>query len=242
MRGLFVSGGSTGPALFKKVAGDLADVDEKQLLIGQIDERIVPTADPDSNTYHLLPLFKQIQSDHRKNTIQFLPMITSEFDAEVSRIFQGTQVSQEPERYDHEMLDSLTKLAQAGAALYSSTISEILSDSVAHLGLGPDGHIASLFPGSAALHSNQNVDVNLDRSGINKHLRISLTFKSLAQMKSIVVVATGSAKAAIVRDLVAGADLPASKLPLLRTTWIFDLDAAQLLDERDLQQWKVNKE
>lgn len=101
---------------------------------------------------------------------------------------------------------------------------------VVHLGLGPDGHTASLFPGAATLRITDRwvVPAGDDR---HPHPRLTLTFAGLAEVRSIVVTVAGAEKrAALAGVTAADAALPATRLvadPVLaaRTTWLVD-DAA----------------
>ena len=86
------------------------------------------------------------------------------------------------------------------------------------LGMGDDGHIASLFPGSPVL--GRGLDPNGDRLCIAvppghpapPQERISLTLKALLQAKAVVLLITGSAKRRIIEEAMAGADLPVRRL------------------------------
>jgi 6-phosphogluconolactonase len=67
-----------------------------------------------------------------------------------------------------------------------------------HLGIGPDGHIASLFPGSAGLEERQRVCVANWVAKLNVY-RITLTLPVLNAARVVTLIATGAAKASIVQ-------------------------------------------
>jgi 6-phosphogluconolactonase len=97
-----------------------------------------------------------------------------------------------------------------------------------HLGLGPDGHTASLFPGSEALDADPGrlVVFNEDPSGANPHRRMTLTYSGIARSRLVVVTVSGSSKQAALQAIVDGEDLPASRVTADRVVWIVDSAAA----------------
>jgi 6-phosphogluconolactonase len=94
------------------------------------------------------------------------------------------------------------------------------------LGVGADGHTASLFPGTAALSETQrpvaaNFVPTLDS------WRLTLTFPALDAARECVFLAQGSEKAEIVRRAFAPeSDLPASRVGAGKTIWMVDRAAA----------------
>lgn len=100
------------------------------------------------------------------------------------------------------------------------------------LGIGPDGHCASLFPGHPALHEERPV-VAVRNSPKPPPTRITLTMRPLRRADEVWWVAAGSEKAQAVRDAVSGADpvlVPAAgPMGRSRTLWMLDRDAAALL-------------
>src|SRR5918999_2741552 len=83
-----------------------------------------------------------------------------------------------------------------------------------HLGLGPDGHTASLFPGSRALEADPGrlVTLNRDPSGSNPYERMTLTFAGIARARLALVTVMGEDKAPALAQLAAGDDLPAAHI------------------------------
>jgi len=94
------------------------------------------------------------------------------------------------------------------------------------LGMGPDGHVASLFPGTAGLDERERwVIANWVPS--LKAWRMSLTFPVLNAAREEIVVTTGSAKADALRRVRGGdSDLPAARLRPSRLEWIVDAAAS----------------
>lgn len=95
------------------------------------------------------------------------------------------------------------------------------------LGVGPDGHIASLFPDHPALHA-PGICVAVPGSPKPPPERISLTLSVLEEVEHAVLVATGAAKAPILRRALAGdASLPLGRYqPRGDYTWVLDPAAA----------------
>ena len=108
----------------------------------------------------------------------------------------------------------------AGAARYEQALRAVFSDSAPAfdlllLGLGPDGHCASLFPGASALEVTDRWVVGVERAGLEPFVpRISLTLPALTAARETVFVVTGAAKASAVRRAFgpSGEDLPARRV------------------------------
>jgi len=100
-----------------------------------------------------------------------------------------------------------------------------------HLGLGPDGHTASLFPQSAALDADPGrlVTLNTDPLGNNPHQRMTLTFAGIARARMVVVTVAGEEKADALARVARGDDVPAARLTADRIIWLADAAAASKL-------------
>jgi len=93
------------------------------------------------------------------------------------------------------------------------------------LGMGPDGHTASLFPGSDALRERRRWVVANWAPG-PAAWRLTLTFPVLNAARDVMVVATGATKAPALARVHAGdRTLPASRVRARRTLWLVDSSA-----------------
>ena len=90
-----------------------------------------------------------------------------------------------------------------------------------HLGLGPDGHTASLFPGSPALDERERFVVE---TGDDKHphRRITFTFPAIARCHLALVTVAGEDKREAVARIKAGEDLPGARIRAERVLWLGD--------------------
>ena len=100
------------------------------------------------------------------------------------------------------------------------------------LGIGRDGHTASIFPGQAALEENEKLVLHV-KGGDPFVDRITLTLPVLNRGREIIFLVSGKGKAEIMRGILKGGpdDTPAARVePVFgRLTWILDLSAATLL-------------
>lgn len=103
------------------------------------------------------------------------------------------------------------------------------------LGVGPDGHILSVFPGSAALESRSWAVAVPAPQHIEPHVpRVTLNPRIVTVAREVLVVATGEAKAPVLREILHGEPdetrLPAQLARHQRATWVLDKAAASALD------------
>ena len=92
---------------------------------------------------------------------------------------------------------------EIASAHYAATLAEICEGrlDIAHLGLGPDGHTASLIPGDPVL---KVTDVDVAPTGVYQgHRRLTLTYPVLNRAGKIVWLATGASKTPMLHRLLA---------------------------------------
>lgn len=113
---------------------------------------------------------------------------------------------------------------------YQMRIGELGRFDVVHLGLGADGHTASLFPGSPGLDADPGrlVVMNEDPSGTNEHPRITLTLSGIARARLVLFTVAGADKREALQRIVDGDDLPAARVQADRILWLVDREAAPL--------------
>ncbi len=168
----------------------------------QVDERVAPEGDADRNLTHL-----------RDSLLARAPL----------RAGQA-----------HAMPVEAANLAAAARA-YGDTLRRIAGTppvlDLVHLGLGPDGHTASLLPGDAVLAVTQ-ADVGV-AGPYQGRMRMTLTFPVLARARQLLWVVTGADKAAMLRRLVAGdASIPAGCVRNGHVRILTDRQAAGVLTLR----------
>lgn len=114
---------------------------------------------------------------------------------------------------------------------YQLRVGDLGRFDLVHLGLGPDGHTASLFAGSPALEADPGrlVALNEDPSGRNPYPRMTLTLAGIARARLVVVTVEGEAKAEALAAVDRGDDVPAARIEAERVLWLVDEAAASLL-------------
>ena len=158
------------------------DVPWERVHLFQVDERDAPAGDPERNLFHL-----------KEALIERIPI---------------PAVNVHPMPVEEEDLD-------AGARRYETILRGIAGTppvlDLVQLGLGEDGHTASLFPGDAALRI---VDADIAVSGLHKgRRRMTLTFPAIDRARCILWLVTGSGKSAPLERLLAGdRSIPAGRV------------------------------
>ena len=117
---------------------------------------------------------------------------------------------------------------EEGADPYQLRLGELGRIDVIHLGLGADGHTASLFPNSPALDADPGrlVSLNEDPTGANEHQRMTLTLAGIARARQVIFTVAGEEKRDALEAIVKGADLPATRVRADRVVWLVDPAAA----------------
>ena len=182
-RGQFVIAVSGGrtPWIMLRALGN-EDVPWEHIHILQVDERVAPATHPDRNLVHL-----------RENLLDHSPI--------------------RPEQI-HAMPVEFPDLESA-ARQYASQLAEIAGSppmlDLVHLGLGPDGHTASLVPGEPVLHV---IDVDVAVTGVYQgRRRMTLTYPIINRARRILWLVTGNEKVgALLRLRQADPSIPAGRI------------------------------
>src|SRR6476620_7475238 len=92
------------------------------------------------------------------------------------------------------------------------------------MGVGPDGHTASLFPGDPALDQTSRWVVAVPKANVEPFVpRVTLTLPALASCREMLFEVAGSGKRAILTRLLAGENLPANRARSQgETVWLVD--------------------
>src|SRR6478735_4309340 len=162
----------------------------------QVDERVAPAADPDRNLAHL----RESLLDHaplRPDHIHAMPVEAADLDR--------------------------------AAEQYAQTLREVAGSppvlDLVHLGLGPDGHTASLVPGDPVLDvTDADVAVTGPYQG---RRRMTLTFPIINRSRRVLWLVTGADKVGALAQLRAGSrDIPGGRVRSDNATLLADRQAA----------------
>ncbi|MGI8758256.1 MAG: 6-phosphogluconolactonase [Acidimicrobiales bacterium] len=110
---------------------------------------------------------------------------------------------------------------EEAAEAYDAVIAALPALDLVHLGLGDDGHTASLFPGSPALEVDDR-QVVATGDDAHPHPRLTLTFPAIARFTTAVVTVSGAEKAQAWRRLCNGDDIPAARIRANSLIWLVD--------------------
>jgi 6-phosphogluconolactonase len=210
---VLLSGGSTPKAMYRlaTTADDATRATLRACDYFMGDERTVPLASAGSNSGEAIRgLLDPLGVPDAQ---RYLPDGAAERDGEAARLTELLRTAV-PRRLD-------------GAPQFD----------IAFLGLGDDGHTASLFPGSSALAATgaRYVATHVPRLDT---WRLTVTFEVLDAARLVLLLATGAAKAPIMADLLAGrGDHPFGRVRAERMVWLLDTAAASAVPESQITQW-----
>ncbi|MDX8388234.1 MAG: 6-phosphogluconolactonase [Ghiorsea sp.] len=122
-----------------------------------------------------------------------------------------------PEKNIHP-IDFTSDTASAALA-YAAEISNINRFDLVMLGMGEDGHTASLFPNHDSLKSDALAVAEFNSPKAPPE-RVSMGFKALNNHRQCFILSTGAGKAEILKEIAAGADLPVTRIS--NATWVVD--------------------
>ncbi|MEI8354816.1 MAG: 6-phosphogluconolactonase [Deltaproteobacteria bacterium] len=215
-----LSGGATPLPLYTLLATDeyLCRIDWSRIHFFWADERCVPHNHQGSNFYAIFaPLLSRLQVD-----AAHFHRIPGELPPDQAAF-------------------SIEKKLRSFFAGHSLPCFDLVL-----LGMGVDGHTASIFPGSHSCldASRIAVEVYLDKPHSN---RVTLTMSVLNNSRNVVFIVSGKEKAETVRAVLEDDTprYPASMVQLAKgtVTWLLDLDAASLLTGYNLPKgdnWRFN--
>jgi 6-phosphogluconolactonase len=116
-----------------------------------------------------------------------------------------------------------------GPEPYQLRVGELGHFDIVHLGLGADGHTASLFPDSPALDADPGllVALNDDPHGVHPHRRMTLTFSGIARARLALFTVSGEDKREAMQRIYDGdPTAPASRVVADHVLWLVDRAAA----------------
>ena len=111
------------------------------------------------------------------------------------------------------------------AAAYDALVRASPPIALVHLGLGPDGHTASLFPGSPVLEERERLVVATG-DDLHPHPRLTFTYPALARAELVVFTVEGAEKRDALAAVRRGEDRPATRVRAGRVVWLVDEAAA----------------
>ena len=173
------------------------EVPWKSVYVAQVDERVVPEGDPDRNLTHLRDSLLE-HAPLRPGHICAMPVESPDLEAAAAR---------------YSLL--LQKIAGSPPVL-----------DLVHLGLGPDGHTASLVPGDPVLKVTE-ADVAMTRP-YQQRRRMTITYPMLNRARRILWLVTGDEKAGMLVRLRDGdVTIPAGRVRREHALVLADRAAAE---------------
>ena len=214
-RGRFLvalSGGSTPRALHQALVEHYRDlIPWERVQVFWSDERCVPPEDAESN-YRMA----------RETLLEQVPLPAANIH----------RMPGERSDYDAAAADYEAEIRQ----VFGLPPDVLLRFDLILLGMGPDGHTASLFPGTAALHENSRLVV-ANQGTKPPPQRLTFTYPLINSARQVMFLAAGADKAEALRDVLSGQTTIEERPAVgVRPTdgevlWMVDREAMRLFDE-----------
>lgn len=200
-RGVFTFAVSGGRTPWQMMATlASAGLDWGKVHLFQVDERIAPAGDPDRNLTHLQE------------------SLLAHVVVPAGNVHAMAVEADDPEAAARAYAADLARIAGTPAVL-----------DLIHLGLGPDGHTASLVPADGVLEVRDR-DVAITTTAYQGRHRMTLTYPVLDRARAILWLIDGEAKAPMLPRVKAGdPTIPAGRVRNPSSTAIVDRGAAKLL-------------
>lgn len=211
---LVLTGGGVGTKTLAALAAHprVRDVDWARVHLWWGDERFLPEGDPERN-----------ETGARTCLLDALaPVLPS----------QNIHYVPRPDEEGSTRVDQAARLYAEQLARFAPEGELVPSFDVVLLGVGPDGHVASLFPGGTALLA-AGATVGVEDSPKPQSQRVSLTLAAINQAREVWLIVSGDEKAAAVASAWAqteGSPPPAARVHgCEQTLWLMDEGAASKL-------------
>jgi len=203
---LALSGGASPLALFERLAWHQFNFPWRETHVWMVDERCMPLRESQSNFHSL-----------HKHLLQHIKIPYYNIHPMPVMLNQRLCVEED-----------------GGALLYEKEIAHLVNDSAFHfvlLGVGLDGHTASLFPGEKAHEKHGESLVALTESPVKPHQRMSLTLKAINKAQRVGLLVIGKMKHELLTQLSRVKNKP-NKWPVTgvhpdngKLVWYVDYDA-----------------
>ena len=208
---IVLTGGGNGIALLRYLANQSAQVDWSRVHLFWGDDRYVP------------------EDDDERNAKQARAALLDHVDIPASQVHPMAASDSE---YGTDLDAAALAYEQVLAANAAS--GDPAPDFDVHLlGMGPEGHINSLFPHTAAVREATRIVVGVADSPKPPPQRITLTLPAIQRSREVWLMVSGAAKAEAVAAAIGGADpvdVPAAgAVGRESTVWLLDRDAAARL-------------
>jgi 6-phosphogluconolactonase len=208
---IVLTGGGTGVGLLKRVGEHAAKIDWSKVHVYWGDDRYVP------------------EDDDERNDKQAREALLDHVDVPAANVHPMSPS-------DGEFGDDLDAAALAYEHVLAANADngQPAPDFDVHLlGMGPEGHVNSLFPETPAVRETQRLVVGVVDSPKPPPRRITLTLPAIQRSREVWLVVSGAAKADAVAAAIGGAkpvDVPAAgAVGREATVWLLDEDAAAKL-------------
>lgn len=174
-----LSGGKTPLPLYRLFATLQSEVDWKRLQLFMVDERFVPYRHADSN-WGMIQKILISQIDIPSDNCHPIPILGNAQDSAIAYESELRQIFH-ANHYQIPQLDLMI------------------------MGVGADGHTASLFPGSEALIESRRLAIEVMHDHV-RHSRITVTFPLIHHAKQLMFLVLGDHKAERIHDILVKKD------------------------------------